>query len=369
MNYLLITLTGLVIGGIASILVHFGNPGNMGFCIACFLRDISGALGFHRAAVVQYLRPEIIGLVIGGFASAVATKEWKARGGSSPITRFVLGMAFMIGALLFLGCPVRMFLRLAGGDWNALVALPGLVLGIAVGMVFIKKGFTLGRSLPANPVGGAVMPAFMAGLFVLLLSAPKFIFHSTSGPGSLAAPLFLSLGAGLLVGVLAQRSRFCTIGGIRDLLFIKDTYLIRGTVGLLVGAFVLNLVFHQFKPGFVGQPIAHTDGLWNFLGMAIAGLAAVLLGGCPLRQLILSGEGDTDSGVTILGMLAGAAVAHNFGLAASTTGVTLNGKWAGAIALVALLAIGWFGTQAANRAAQSAIAAKKAGQTAPVAQD
>jgi len=34
-----IVLAGGVIGLIAAILVFFGNPANMGFCIACFLRD------------------------------------------------------------------------------------------------------------------------------------------------------------------------------------------------------------------------------------------------------------------------------------------------------------------------------------------
>ena len=33
---------GLVIGVIASLLVLFGNPKNMGFCVACFLRDTAG---------------------------------------------------------------------------------------------------------------------------------------------------------------------------------------------------------------------------------------------------------------------------------------------------------------------------------------
>lgn len=35
---------GVIIGIIAVALVYFGNPANMGFCIACFLRDTSGAL-------------------------------------------------------------------------------------------------------------------------------------------------------------------------------------------------------------------------------------------------------------------------------------------------------------------------------------
>ena len=54
--------------------------------------------------------------------------------------------------------------------------------------------------------------------------------------------------------------------------------------------------------------------------------ACVLLGGCPLRQLVLSGEGNGDSSVTVLGLIAGAAFAHNFGLASSADGPTSAGK-------------------------------------------
>ena len=56
----LIGITGGVVGLIAVILVYFGNPGNMGFCIACFFRDTSGGIGLHRTEIVQYIRPEII---------------------------------------------------------------------------------------------------------------------------------------------------------------------------------------------------------------------------------------------------------------------------------------------------------------------
>ena len=50
-----IIITGGIIGIISVLLVYFGNPANMGFCIACFLRDIAGGIGLHRAGVVQYL--------------------------------------------------------------------------------------------------------------------------------------------------------------------------------------------------------------------------------------------------------------------------------------------------------------------------
>jgi len=39
-----IIVAGAVTGLCAVLLVLFGNPLNMGFCIACFLRDIAGAL-------------------------------------------------------------------------------------------------------------------------------------------------------------------------------------------------------------------------------------------------------------------------------------------------------------------------------------
>ena len=112
---------GGIVGAIAVALVMLGNPKNMGFCIACFIRDIAGGLGLHGAAVVQYIRPEVIGLVCGAFIVAVLKKDFAPRGGSSPLTRFVLGFGVMVGALIFLGCPLRMALRIAGGDLNAVL--------------------------------------------------------------------------------------------------------------------------------------------------------------------------------------------------------------------------------------------------------
>lgn len=87
-----IIIAGLIIGVIASILVLFGNPVNMGFCIACFIRDTAGGLGLHRAEAVQYIRPEIIGIVLGSFLISFGRKEFRARGGSSPLIRFILGL-------------------------------------------------------------------------------------------------------------------------------------------------------------------------------------------------------------------------------------------------------------------------------------
>ncbi|MBR2896215.1 MAG: YedE-related selenium metabolism membrane protein, partial [Oscillospiraceae bacterium] len=169
-------------------------------------------------------------------------------------------------------------------------------------------------------------------LLALLVLAPGFIFFSAKGPGSQHAPVAIALVIALIVGLLAQRSRLCMVGGIRDAVMFKDFRLISGFIAIIVAVLVGNLILGNFKLGFAEQAIAHTDGLWNLLGMVLVGWGSVLLGGCPLRQLILAGEGNTDSAVTVTGYVVGAAVAHNFGLASSGTGIG-----AGPVAIVVVL--------------------------------
>ncbi len=337
----LIIITGLLIGVAAVTLSLLGNPKNMGFCIACFLRDIAGTTKLHSAAAVQYFRPEIVGIVLGALISAFAAGEWRAKAGSSPVLRFVLGAMVMIGALIFLGCPLRMVIRMGGGDLNAYVGFVGFAVGILIGVVFLKKGFGLKRNYDVTNLDGITLPVVLVILFVAFYlawpalsqyvadvkagvegaknTAPFAI--STTGPGSMHAPIIIALIAGLVVGALAQKSRMCMVGGIRDIVMFKNFNLILGFVAVFVAVLVGNIALggqgNVVKLNFSAQsqPIAHSDGLWNFLGMLIVGWGSCLLGGCPLRQLILTGEGNGDSAITVLGMLVGAAFAHNFGLA------------------------------------------------------
>ena len=338
---IVIGVTGIIIGIIAVVLVKLGNPANMGFCIACFIRDTAGGLGLHRAEPVQYIRPEIMGLVLGAFGVAFARKEFSVKGGSSPLLRLVLGFFVMIGCLMFLGCPFRMILRIAGGDLNAIVGLLGFVCGIVAGTVFLNKGYSLGRTYKQEQVQGFVMPIVQIVLIVLVIAAPAFIFFTPAdgGPGAKHAAVIVSLVAGLIVGGLAQYTRLCMVGGIRDFILFRETRLLIGFVAILVAALVGNLVLGKFNLGFLEQPVAHNDGLWNFLGMLLAGYGCCLLCGCPLRQLVLTGEGNTDSAFTFLGLFAGAAFAHNFALAASGKGPSANGKTAVIIGLVVVTII------------------------------
>ena len=160
------------------------------------------------------------------------------------------------------------------------------------------------------------------------------------------APLAVAVVVGLVIGFLAQRTRMCFAGGIRDLFIARDTYLFSGVAAFFIAALVTNYMAGNFgadgiyRWGFDSQPIAHSNHLWNFLSMVLAGLTVTMLGGCPLRQTILAGEGSADAGITILGMLVGAALAHNFLLASSPSG---TGTWGPVAVIIGLVFCGIIG--------------------------
>ncbi|MCL2679302.1 MAG: YedE family putative selenium transporter [Dehalococcoidia bacterium] len=336
-----IILGGFIFGVLGALAVNCGNPLNMGICVACFLRDIAGALKYHSAAAVQYLRPEIMGIVLGALGSSMIFKEFRPRGGSSPIVRFILGMCVIVGTMVFLGCPTRMTLRLGGGDMSALIGVAGLVVGVLIGVFFLRQGFSLGRAKKMPKAVGYIMPLLMMALLVLLFIKSGALSFSETGPGSQHVNPWLGLGLGLVVGCIVQRTRFCSIGGFRDIFLTRDFYLFAGFVAFLAGVVVANLVAGNFgvgglvisgidvnyNVGFFNQPIAlpyeNTDGIiwsqivWSFLGFVLVGLAASQMGGCPLRTTVLAGEGDTDAGIGVLGYIAGGALAMNFAIASS----------------------------------------------------
>ena len=203
-----VLISGAVVGALSVALAVAGNPANMGICVACFIRDIAGGLGLHRAEVVQYLRPEIPGFILGSMLAAMATGEFRARGGSSPVLRFVLGFFVIIGALVFLGCPLRMILRLAGGDLNAVFGIVGFAAGIWVGAILLRRGFTLGRSSRVSIGNALVLPILSAFLLILVIATPAFIFASSRarlGARSCA------LGAGCRPGSRRSCSAFAAV--------------------------------------------------------------------------------------------------------------------------------------------------------------
>jgi len=86
--------------------------------------------------------------------------------------------------------------------------------------------------------------------------------------------------------------------------------------------------------------LAHTMHVWNFLGLFLVGIAATLAGGCPLRQLIMAGEGNTDALACVIGMLVGAGIAHGVNAAGAPVGLAVNGQIAVVIGIVMTSGIG-----------------------------
>jgi len=141
----------------------------------------------------------------------------------------------------------------------------------------------------------------------------------------IAVPI-VTLLFGLLIGWLGQRSGFCSIGGFRDFFMWKHTRLLYGYIALIVGAFIGYLVFWLITPSAFenffwllnkglmpvpGAPASLTVTAYIVLaivgGIAV-GLIGVLLGGCPLRQVVMTSEGNIKSLVFVVGMCIGAVV-------------------------------------------------------------
>lgn len=338
-------ISGAVLGIVAAFLAYAGNPANMGICAACFLRDTSGALGFHSVQTLQYLRPELIGLVLGGFlASLFWTKEFAPKNSTATFSSFFLGVFAMIGALVFLGCPWRAFLRLGGGDMTAIAGFLGLAAGVGIGLFFKKNGYKVDESVSVSKNIGFLPVIFSVLLLLALVFGLKIgengaLFSSVKGPAAQHAALFISLIGGLVVGVFMQKSKFCSVGAFARA-YKGDFSMFWGVVAIIAFASIANLALGQYKFGFEAQPIAHNDFVWNFLGMVLAGLCFSLSEGCPGKHLVQMGTGNLHSSIFVIGMMAGAGFAHNFLLASSPAGITPYAPWAVGLGFVFAVYVG-----------------------------
>jgi len=140
-----------------------------------------------------------------------------------------------------------------------------------------------------------------------------------------------TLAIGAIVGYLGQRSRFCTISGIRDFFLVKDSYRLKGLIGIIIGGVIgfgaLNLfgvkldgfsnlggleVMPFFKDGFTNiEPTLLI--LISAIGVFFMAYFSVMAEGCPFRQHILAGEGRSSGIIYLAGFLAG-AIFYNLAL-------------------------------------------------------
>lgn len=117
---------------------------------------------------------------------------------------------------------------------------------------------------------------------------------------------------GLVLGYLGQRSRMCFVGGIRDFILVRDTYLLKGLVAFGLTAWVAFPVIGLIVGGRPG-PLAASDALTVMLtvtGGFGVGFLSTLANGCPFRQHVLAAQGVRSSMAYLVGFFAGAAIFH-----------------------------------------------------------
>lgn len=131
----------------------------------------------------------------------------------------------------------------------------------------------------------------------------------------------LTLLLGILIGYLAQRSGFCSIGGFRDYFLFRHTRILSGYLTLIVFSFIGYLLFWFLTPAAMEHFFfALTSGPFTPVPGAPAGLSpaayllfaaipgflvgfiCVFLGGCPIRQTVMASEGNIKAVFFLLGM-------------------------------------------------------------------
>ena len=123
-------------------------------------------------------------------------------------------------------------------------------------------------------------------------------------------PVVATLVVGVLIGYLGQRSRFCTISGIRDFVLLRDSLRLKGLLGLIIGGVIGYTAFRFIGgdiPNFpIGLDIASTGYLIaSVIGGLGMGFWSVLAEGCPFRQHVMAAEGRRSAMFYLLGFYIG----------------------------------------------------------------
>jgi len=119
---------------------------------------------------------------------------------------------------------------------------------------------------------------------------------------------------GMVIGYLGQRSRMCFVGGIRDFILVRDTYLLRGLMAFALTAW-LGFPLVAFFVGSRSLPLLGTDIIavtLTVIGGLGVGYFSILANGCPFRQHVLAAQGAISSISYLAGFLAGAVIFHSW---------------------------------------------------------
>ncbi len=123
-------------------------------------------------------------------------------------------------------------------------------------------------------------------------------------------PIAATLVIGGIIGYLGQRSRFCIVSGVRDYYLLKDSYRIKGLLGLVIGVLLSIMIFKLVGGDVSGFPMLVQMESMGFLGASIIGglgigFFSVLAEGCPFRQHVMAAEGSESAMTYLLGFYIG----------------------------------------------------------------
>ena len=126
-------------------------------------------------------------------------------------------------------------------------------------------------------------------------------------------PAAATLILGFVIGYLGQRSRLCFISGYRDFFLTRNTLLLKGIFGTILGAvggYILFSLLGGSVPGFpllLNTPMMSSKATWliAIIGGLGVGFVGVLAGGCPFRMHVLAAEGRKTYWFYLLGFYAG----------------------------------------------------------------
>jgi hypothetical protein len=114
------------------------------------------------------------------------------------------------------------------------------------------------------------------------------------------------------IGFVGQRSRMCFVGGIRDFILVRDTFLLKGLVTFELVAW-LAFPLAGWIGGATLTGSASPDlvaVLLTALGGFGVGYFSILANGCPFRQHVLAAQGTVSSMTYLAGFFVGAIIFH-----------------------------------------------------------
>jgi uncharacterized membrane protein YedE/YeeE len=120
----------------------------------------------------------------------------------------------------------------------------------------------------------------------------------------------VTLIVGLIIGYLGQRTQFCTISGIRDFILVKNTYRLRGLLGIILGGAIGYTIFKLMGGNVPNFPLGlDIPSLGLLVATVVGGLGlgfwSVMSEGCPFRQHVMAAEGRMGSMFYLLGFYVG----------------------------------------------------------------